>query len=313
MRRPPEHDDVIAGAVAEADRRRDRSDRDLRTTVAHFRATVGPVCTAWDLTARAWFDGGAGAPTLDVVRVDGTGAVLKIADPGALDRAATVMLAAEGRGYAEVLAWDEAAGALLTERLGADLWTEHRTVSAQVEVVAPLLLEAWQVPAGSGKPFEGKAAGLVAILDDLGPRYGGGHEGALALASAHARELATTERPEVVCHGDPHGGNVLRRGTGWALIDPDGFVGERAYDLGVALRDACHELRDLEEAEPGSGTDLLRQGCEHAAELAGVEAERVWRWAYVERVTTGLYLAWHGYPEEARTFLDTASTIAAGG
>jgi streptomycin 6-kinase len=60
----------------------------------------------------------------------------------------------------------------------------------------------------------------------------------------------------VVCHGDPHAGNVLRRGDGWALIDPDGFVGERAYDLGVVMRDACREITDAEASQPGAARPM---------------------------------------------------------
>lgn len=96
--------------------------------------------------------------------------------------------------------------------------------------------------AGSARSREsvhGKAIGLVAILDDLGERYGSQHSDAVWQAYRYVSELARSERPEVVCHGDPHAGNVLRRADGWALIDPDGFVGERSYDFGVTLRGAC--------------------------------------------------------------------------
>ena len=103
------------------------------------------------------------------------------------------------------------------------------------------------------------------ILADLGPRYGSDLGEAIGWATGYARELADTERPEVVCHGDPHAGNVLRRGSGWALIDPDGFVGERAYDLGVVLRDACDEFAAAEAAGAGAaggaGEALLRERC----------------------------------------------------
>jgi streptomycin 6-kinase len=60
----------------------------------------------------------------------------------------------------------------------------------------------------------------------------------------------------------------------------------------------------------GAGAALLHAGASHLSALAGVDADRVWRWGYVERVTTGLYLAWHGFAEEARSFLDTASVLA---
>ena len=73
---------------------------------------------------------------------------------------------------------------------------------------------------------------------------------------------------------------MLRRGDGWALIDPDGLVGERAYDLGVSLRDACGQSEAAEEAE---------------------------------RVTTGLFLRWHGYHERAEALLSTAAVLARSG
>jgi streptomycin 6-kinase len=92
----------------------------------------------------------------------------------------------------------------------------------------------------------------------------------MARATAYARELADTERAEVVCHGDPHAGNVLRRADGWTLIDPDGFVGERAYDLGVVLRDACREIAAVQESQPRSGEALLREECRRLAGLCGV-------------------------------------------
>ncbi|HMT90956.1 MAG TPA: aminoglycoside phosphotransferase family protein [Dermatophilaceae bacterium] len=302
--------DVIQAAIAEARRRTAASDRDLQPAVAHFARQLQPVCRAWRLVPDHWFDGGAGMPTLAVTGPDGIPGVLKLAKPGELDAAARVMSAADGRGYARVLAWDADRGAMLIERLGPMLWTQAPTLAEQVTVVAPLLQAAWRVPREAGSPFIGKAAGLLAILTDFGPRYGSDLGAAMARATAYARELADTERPEVVCHGDPHAGNVLRRGDGWTLIDPDGFVGERAYDLGVVLRDACREIAAAQESQPGSGEALLREECRRLAGWCDVDAERVWRWAFVERVTTALYLRWHGYLDQAESFAATATLLA---
>jgi hypothetical protein len=80
-------DEVVQGALAEARRREQLSERDLAPAVEHFASVLDPVCAGWGLTAREWFDGGAGMPTLDVVRADGTPGVLKIALPGELDPA----------------------------------------------------------------------------------------------------------------------------------------------------------------------------------------------------------------------------------
>jgi streptomycin 6-kinase len=267
------------------------------------------VCAHWDLTVERWFDGGAGTPTLAVARSDGTAGVLKVAQPGRLDVAARVMESAGGRGYARVLAWDAELGALLTERLGNDLWAEASTLDKQGPIVVDVLRDAWRVPPDCGRPFTGKAIGLLEILADLGARYGAGHQAAIDRATGYARELAASEHPEVVCHGDPHASNVLRRGAAWVLIDPDGFVGERSYDVGVVLRNGCREIAAAESSVTGSGADLLRQECERLAEIAAVDAERVWNWAFVERVTTGLYLHWHGYADQAASFLDTATLL----
>jgi len=204
--------DPFDDAVAEAERRSGISDRDVTASVEHFRAVVRPVCQDWKLVVDGWLGGGSGIPPLTVRRTGGAAAVLKIAEPGSLDGQARVMSAAGSHGYARVLQWDADRGALLLERLGHDLWAEEPTVAGQARVLAPLLQEAWRVPLGTGEPFEGKAAGLRTILADLGPRYGGDHQHALAVAAELAGELAPSERPEVVCHGDPHARNVLRRG-----------------------------------------------------------------------------------------------------
>ena len=302
--------DAIGGAIAEAERRRTTADRDMSASVEHFVTSVRTVCHDWGLTVESWLDGGAGTPPVAVKRTDGTSAVLKIDQPGALDIAARVMDAAGGRGYARVLSWDAFRGALLIERLGQDLRTEAATLDRQGQILVPLLRDAWCVPLDCGRPFQGKASGLLEILADLGPRYGTNYLGALASAAEYARELAASERPEVVCHGDPHAGNVLRRGEGWALIDPDGFVGERAYDLGVVLRNACGEINAAEAIEPDSGLTMLHGECRRLAETADVDPERVWRWSFVERVTTGLYLRWYGLAGESAAYLDSAAILA---
>ncbi len=282
----------------------------MSSSVEHFAAVVRPVCDDWGLTTERWLGGGAGMPTLAVSSADNIPGVLKISQPGVLDAAVRVMRAAAGHGYVRILAWDAPRGALLTERLGEELWTAAPTLVEQSQVVIPLLRDAWRVPLDCGSPFEGKASGLLGILTDLGPRYGTEHPEALLLAHRYVSELAASERAEVVCHGDPHPGNVLRREPGWTLIDPDGFVGERAYDLGVVLRDACGEIVLAEASEPGSGVTFLREACLQLADLADVDPERVWRWGYVERVTTGLYLRWFGHASESATFLETASKLA---
>lgn len=302
--------DVIAAAVAEADRRSARSDRDLSVDLRHYQRALPLVCARWRLQPVEWLDGGVNPPPLAVVTPAGVAGVLKVQPPGSLDAAARLLIEANGKGYVRVLDWDRGLGALLTERLGDTLWIAHADLAGQARAIVPLLRLAWQLPLSQGDASESKARGLLGILDELGARYGADAPAALELAAHYAERLAQTERAEVVCHGDPHAGNVLQRGDGWALIDPDGFVGERAYDLGVLLRDGCREIVEAESHRPGDGVRLLHTSCLLLAHLAGVEAERIWRWAFVERVTTGLYLHWFGHADQGRSFLTTAQVIA---
>jgi streptomycin 6-kinase len=127
--------DPIDDAVAEANRRRGISDRDVTASVEHFRAVVRRVCQDWKLVVDGWLGGGSGIPPLTVRRTGGGAAVLKIAEPGSLDGPARVMSAAAGHGYARVLQWDADRGALLMERLGHDLWAEEPTVAGQARVL----------------------------------------------------------------------------------------------------------------------------------------------------------------------------------
>ena len=76
------------------------------------------------------------------------------------------------------------------------------------------------------------------------------------------------------------------------------------YDLGVAIRD--FSVRLLAERQP-------RAKLEHYAEIlaghSGVDAERIWRWAFVERVSSGLYVLSFGAERVARPFLDSAEAL----
>ncbi len=69
------------------------------------------------------------------------------------------------------------------------------------------------------------------------------------------------------------------------------------------------EIAAAEEAERGSAAAWLERECRRVAGLADADPDRVWAWAFVERVTTGLFLRWHGHDQRAETFLSTAHVL----
>ena len=224
------------------------------------------------------------------------------------------MQAAEGRGYAAVLAAEVQRGAVLLERLGPSLATARLSPEEQVRHLTAALRQAWTVPVDRvpDLPHGGdKATELVGIVDRFRGDDDDGRWGR-ALDHAHhlARHLAATRDTsrDVLCHGDPHSGNALQaKGIPrYRLVDPDGFRCEPEYDVGVVLRDFSRELLASDRSR---ARDLHARLSRQAAEASGTDLERVQQWAFVERVTTGLYLRWFDDLDTAQSFLDAAELI----
>jgi streptomycin 6-kinase len=90
------------------------------------------------------------------------------------------------------------------------------------------------------------------------------------------------------------------------FIDPDGFLADPAYDLGVVLRDWCPELL------AGDALSVARSYCRLLADETGLDEIAIWEWGLLERVSSGLYLLQLGAVDQARPFLTTAERLTHG-
>jgi streptomycin 6-kinase len=281
-------------------------------------AIIGQQCQAWSLELRETLPGGSRSHVCRVIRSDGGRAVLKLAlpEPGFETQMLTLM-AAQGRGYVKVFAHDMGNGAFLLESLGSPIHALVHDVPAVLTVTAETLLQAWQVKAESLPVLaatEHKAASLLALVQGLATKLGLEAVQAVDLAVRFAHQRLEARHPErqVVVHGDPHTENLLQveqarvgAESGFVFVDPEGFVCEPEYDLGVAVRDWNAELSLCNDPRV-----TLRGWCEQLAEQTATDAEAIWQWAYLERVSTGLYLQHHGLPHLGRPFLAMASELA---
>ncbi|MEO6082532.1 MAG: aminoglycoside phosphotransferase family protein [Umezawaea sp.] len=266
------------------------------------------VAAAWDLTLGRPFTGGSASYTTRARTADGEDVVLKLVAPG-LDTASQVrtIAAADGNGYVRLLA--HADDALLLEALGPEL---DLPPEQSIAVLARLLRQAWLPPA---EPAQAKADGLGAFVEELWHKNNGPtsrHAFDEAMRCAERRTAADDPSTHVVVHGDPHPGNALRvltpragAETGYAFVDPEGFVTDPAYDLGVVLRDWCDEL--LAAPDPRA---LARRYSALLAEHSGLSEAAVWEWGFLERMSTGLYLLDFAGPAAAAPFLRTADLLA---
>lgn len=102
----------------------------------------------------------------------------------------------------------------------------------------------------------------------------------------------------MLAHGDVHQWNALEAGGGeFKLVDPDGLLVEREYDLGILMRE-----------DPLDGD--LRERAAWLAARTGLDELAVWEWGVVERVSTGLLGTRVDLQPVARQMLEVAERLA---
>ena len=179
------------------------------------------------------------------------------------------------------------------------------------------LKQAWLVPPDPDQSLhalEYKAQTqdqLIRNLWDTLERPCSEHIVSQALEFARRRLEAFDPQRCVVVHGDPHPANALlvrapRAGaeSGYVFVDPEGFLCEPAYDLGVVMRDWNEEL--LAAADPLA---LAHQYCQLLARESGLDEATIWEWGFIERVSSGLYLCAYGSHKHGQPFFQTAQRL----
>ena len=227
------------------------------------------------------------------------------------------LLRADGHGYVRVFKCDDERRALLLEQLGPSMHESKVAPQQAIPLLCKTLQQVWLVPPGADQTvnaWEYKAQTLAQLIGELWDRLErpcSPNIVARALEFARRRQAALDPRRCVVVHGDPHPANALlvrtpRAGaeSGYVFVDPEGFLCEPAYDLGVVLRDWNEEL--LAAADPLA---LAHDYCELLARESGLDAATIWEWGFLERVSTGLYLCAYGSSEHGQPFFTTAQHL----
>jgi streptomycin 6-kinase len=253
---------------------------------------VRALAREWDVVVGSALDGGTESYVTSAMTRDGVAVVMKLEIPGdtSFTEKARTLMSASGRGYVRLLRHDDQCKAMLQERLGPSLASSGLPVASQIEILCSTLEQAWDARVDA--PLEtgaDKARRLAAFISAVWEKLGRPcSEGAieLALAFAGSREAAFEPAAAVVVHGDAHAGNALRaggHGSTFKFVDPESFLAERAYDLGISMREWSGELLDGDPLQLGIDRCLL------LGRLAGVAPQPIWEWGFLERVSTGLF------------------------
>ena len=284
---------------------------------------VADLASEWDIAIGRPLEGGSESLVVEATTHDGADAVLRlqIPDDPSLDGrspfevTAWIYGAADGNAYARLLRADVERRALLLERLGPSLQHSGLRLHEQLEALCELLSRAWRVaPEIALESGAEKARSLASFIETTWEELRQPcSESAIARALYFASSCAESFDPatSVVVHGDAHVGNALRwqppnvaRQLSFKFVDPECFLAEPAYDLGVAMRDWSTELLGGDTAKDA------RDLCVTLARFSGQPLEPIWEWAFVERVSTGLFLLQLGEEQSGRRMLDVADLLA---
>lgn len=240
--------------------------------------------------------------------------VLKIDMPenlgGEFERSMATLRIADGHGYAKLYAYDNERKACLLERLGKPLSKMGYSVSEQLRIICGALQKSWIIPA-ENVDFPDGDDSIAWFREFIGETWEKLNHPCSrkvkerAFSYLRSREEAMNPAEFVLIHGDAHNGNTLSElsGDGFKLIDPDGIFYEKAYDLGVLMREWIEEY---EEEPLKSG----KERCRYLHDLTGVPEKAIWEWGFLQTVSTAFVLLQIGQAELGEKMLRVAECWA---
>lgn len=232
------------------------------------------------------------------IRRTGGEIVLKLAPPGAeLRHEAETLKVFGGKGAVRLLAEDLDAGAMLLERVTPGGDVRRLPDGEAARAVAGVMREIHR-PLKSGHPFP-TVQEWGGAFGDLRRRYQGG-AGPLpgrvvGKAESLYAELAASMAEPVLLHGDLHHENVLSaEGDRWVAVDPQGVIGEPAYEVGAFLRNPIPEVWTWHEL-----AKVMDRRVAVFAEELGFDRHRLIGWGYAQVVLSAIWsLEGRGTSEE---------------
>lgn len=176
-------------------------------------------------------------------------AILKIAPKSErLDRE-ICWYQAQKTGCARLIMSDNEQGAMLLEYLQPGISLKQKVIDGKDDeataIIAEVMLQLNPAKVSGASPFP-HVSRLVKDLELLKGRVSGKLVN-YALSLFH-RLLEVKE--DYVLHGDLHHDNILSHGKTYKAIDPHGYVGPRAFEVGAFIRnpyDCFHEYRSLKQ------------------------------------------------------------------
>ena len=275
--------------------------------LANLDRMVSELEHRWHVCVGETLYGGSHAFVANADGENGEKYVLKIDMPenlgGDFRNGINALQMVDGHGYVKLYAYDLETKACLLERLGPPLNQLGYCVEEQLQIICSLLQKVWKTPVKDNKLTNGYES-IAWFREFIGQaweqlKHPCSHRVIKqAYCYLQEREKALNPAEFVLLHGDAHGGNTLKTmsGEGFRFIDPDGIVYEKAYDLGVLMR----EWMEQYQQDP---IKAAKQRCHYLHNLTGVCEQAIWQWGYLQTVSTGFVLLKSGQKETGEKML----------
>lgn len=283
-----------AGAVGEA-------------WLANLDNMISELEKEWHISVGEALSGGTHALVAHADGENGEKYVLKIDMPENLGGEFLQEIAAlkmvDGEGYAKLYAYDLKRKVCLLERLGKPINQLEYSVNEQLQIICGALQKVWKFSVENVELVIGDTTWFKEFIEEAYERldHSCSHK-VIEQALSYLKSRAESEEPDefVMLHGDAHGGNTLETlsGNGYKLIAPDGIFYEKAYDLGVLMREWREEYHN-------NPIQKGKERCKYLSELTGVEERAIFEWGFIQCVSTGMVF-WDVNQSIGKELLDIA-------
>jgi len=274
--------------------------------LARLPMLIKVVCTENGLTPLPYSHEQSYNYVAPVRRSDGSLAVLKAGVPRPeLFHEIEALRYYAGAGAVRLLAdWPER-GAFLLEQVQPGTPAAELADDDQATRLAARVMQALHTPRLEPPGDFPTTAEWSLGFQRLRARYNGGcgplPEALVSAAEGIFQDLLATSAPPVLLHGDLHHWNLLAsQRRGWLAIDPQGVLGEPAYEVGAWLRNPYPALARWPDARR---KQARRIGI--FAEMLGFDEQRMWGWGCAQAV---LAAAWSD--EDGETNVEVWLAIA---
>lgn len=261
----------------------------------------------WSFSTGRPFENATEAFVAEAVLKDGTRAVLKLVNANLTNAAAceiAVLRLVNGEGCPLLIQSDELRGAILMDRLGPSLSELELPTTIRHEILCDTVQRVWRAAPGVDLPTAAEKGRSLATfvlqawrqLDEPCPE----RVVDLALACAERRINAHDDERAFLVHGDVHQWNALRSHDGFKMVDPDGLIAEREYDMGVIMREDLDELIVLGE----------HNRSEWLALRMDLNAAAIRDWGVILRLENGLLWMTQGFEATGLEIVDVIQELA---